>query len=354
MSYFFVAFLTIYGLFNVYFGWLFASIFKNSYINSVIFIILIYMTFSLFIIRKIEEFETQIASFLAHISFYWMGFLILFVFFSLVAFLFGFIYKPFLVKQINFAFASILSLAFLCFGYINAQKLNIRTIVIKSTKIQKPIRIVFFSDLHAGLMINNKYVNKVSKTINNLKPDIVIADGDVIDSSIDGIEHNLEPLKTIEAPMRKFAVLGNHEFYRGVDRCQTQLEKVGFFLLRNKCIKINNFLSIAGIDDETITDKENSDILNNCDKKTFIIFVKHRPLIKEKDFNLFDLALCGHTHAGQMFPFTLITKAFYRNRDFGYFKINGSHLIVSSGAGTWGPPFRIFSKSEIVVINISS
>ncbi|OSS41493.1 Phosphoesterase [Desulfurella amilsii] len=281
-----------------------------------------------------------------------MGFLILFVVFSVALLLFGIVYKPFLDRQINFTIACIISLSLIGFGYINAQKLHIRTITIKSKKIQKNTRVVFFSDLHAGLMINDRYVDKASKTINDLKPDLVIAGGDIIDSSIDGMEKSIEPLKKIKPIYGKYAVLGNHEFYRGINKCQTHLENVGFIVLRNNCVKINGFLNIAGIDDTTITNKKDREILSKCDKNTFIIFAKHRPLIENNDSYLFDLTVCGHTHAGQMFPFTLLTKAYYRNRDFGYFNINGSHLIISSGAGTWGPPFRIFSSSEIVLVNL--
>jgi len=308
------------------------------------------MVFSLFIIKKIEESKPTIASFLAHLSFYWMGFLILFVTFSVALLLFGVIYKPFFDKQVNFTIASFLSFIFIGIGYINAQKLQVRTITIKSKKIQKNMRLVFFSDLHAGLMINKNYVDKISKTINDLYPDLVIAGGDMIDSSIDGMENYIKPLKNINPVYGKYAVLGNHEFYRGIDKCQTYLENVGFRVLRNDCVKVNEFLNIAGIDDTTITSVNDREVLSKCNKNDFKIFVKHRPLID--DSSVFDLALCGHTHAGQMFPFTLLTKAYYRNRDFGYFNINGSHLIISSGAGTWGPPFRIFSSSEIVFINL--
>lgn len=315
-----------------------------------------YMIFSLFIIRKIEEFKPAIANFLAHLSFYWMGFLILFVTFSVVLLLFGVIYKPLFDKQTNFIIASLISFVFVVVGYINAQKIQTRIITIQSKKIQKNLRLVFFSDLHAGLMINDRYVLKVSKIINDLKPDLVIAGGDIIDSSIDGIEKNIEPLKKIKPLYGKYAVLGNHEFYRGINKCQTHLENVGFIVLRNKCIKVNGSLNIAGIDDITITNKKDKEILSKCDKNDFVIFASHRPLMetlmKNNDSCLFDLAVCGHTHAGQMFPFTLLTKAYYHKKDFGHFNINGSHLIISSGVGTWGPPFRIFSSSEIVLIDL--
>jgi len=67
--------------------------------------------------------------------------------------------------------------------------------------------------------------------------------------------------------------------------------------------------------------------------------------------NKIDLHLSGHTHHGQLWPFNHITKFVYEV-SWGYKKKNNTHIYVSSGFGTWGPPVRIGSKSEIVFINV--
>ena len=64
--------------------------------------------------------------------------------------------------------------------------------------------------------------------------------------------------------------------------------------------------------------------------------------------------LSGHTHKGQFFPFNLITRLIYRKMNYGLNKEKVFQSYTSSGAGTWGPPMRNFSNSEIVVIKLEN
>jgi predicted MPP superfamily phosphohydrolase len=80
------------------------------------------------------------------------------------------------------------------------------------------------------------------------------------------------------------------------------------------------------------------------------IFLKHQPRIEAGSIGKFDIQLSGHTHKGQIFPFTLIVRIFYRYMD-GLFDLGkGSYLYVSRGTGTWGPPIRFLTFPEITVI----
>ena len=65
-----------------------------------------------------------------------------------------------------------------------------------------------------------------------------------------------------------------------------------------------------------------------------------------------DLQLSGHTHHGQLFPFGYLTRRIYAGRDYGLHKDGTFQLYVSSGTGTWGPPIRTGSVSEIVAIEL--
>ncbi len=309
------------------------------------------MYLSLFIVRFLEIAKPTIASVLSYISFLWMGFLILFVTFSLVLFTFGIIVK--LSLYMNILISTFLTVCFMVYGYTNAKTIHVKEINIYSDKIHTHKRIVFFSDLHAGLINQRNYVEKVVKIINGAKAQIILAGGDIIDSQMDGIDKNIEPLSKLNAEY-KFAIIGNHEVYKGVNFSIEHLNKVGFIVLRNSCVNLNG-VSIVGIDDEAFVRLDKADftqILSSCSHKNFIIFLKHRPLIDGSLYNLCDLMLSGHTHAGQMFPFTFLTKLFYYGKDYGLFRLGRCQLLVSSGCGTWGPPLRIFTHSEIVVINL--
>ena len=93
--------------------------------------------------------------------------------------------------------------------------------------------------------------------------------------------------------------------------------------------------------------------MKDADKTLPIIVLNHRPeqLVEAENENV-DLQLSGHTHKGQLFPGNLVT-GYLNEKDYGYFKKGDFNLIVSSGYGTWGPPIRIGSKSEIVNIKIN-
>ena len=94
------------------------------------------------------------------------------------------------------------------------------------------------------------------------------------------------------------------------------------------------------------------EILKDTDRALPIILMDHNPekLFEAVQQNV-DLQLSGHTHGGQFFPATLVPKIIYE-KDWGYLKKDNFQLIVSSGVGTWGPPIRIGSNSEIVQVNI--
>jgi hypothetical protein len=93
-------------------------------------------------------------------------------------------------------------------------------------------------------------------------------------------------------------------------------------------------------------------MLSGLARQYFTILLKHQPVLDSDASGYFDLQISGHTHGGQIFPFNFVTKRFFPlNR--GYFNLsNDSHLYVSRGAGTWGPPIRFLSPPEIAVIDL--
>jgi hypothetical protein len=98
-----------------------------------------------------------------------------------------------------------------------------------------------------------------------------------------------------------------------------------------------------------VTEKE---ILSPLPAVTFTLLLKHRPIISKESIGLFDLQLSGHTHKGQIFPFSLVTRLYYPIHSGLLELVNGSHLYVSRGAGTWGPPIRFLSPPEVTVIDL--
>ena len=151
---------------------------------------------------------------------------------------------------------------------------------------------------------------------------------------------------------------GNHEFYAGIDDAIDFITRSGFILLRGEVATVAGVIDLAGVDDPTIrrfsphgglSDRE---VLSLGSSDRFTILLKHQPLVEKDAPGTFDLQLSGHTHRGQIFPFSLITSRFFSYHSGNFHLAKGALLHVSRGTGTWGPPIRFFSPPEITVIDL--
>lgn len=332
------------------------------------------MTFSPAIIRYTERqgFEAFAIS-LSWVCYLWMAFIVLFLFFGLIMdflkalfFVFSKIYeKEFFIftseafKKFCFFFPLILSIFLVLYGYFEAQNIKVEKVVIKSEKITKSTKIVQISDVHIGLLIREKRVNAIVDKINDIQPDILVSTGDLLDGQIDKLDKIAEILKVLNPPQGKYAITGNHEFYAGLQQSLSFIEKSGFTILRNEGIYIENHnLSIIGIDDPEakrfghINNLSEKEILSKFKNTSFILLLKHRPVIDSNSLGLFDLQLSGHTHKGQLFPFSIITGVYYTKQAGCLKNSDNCFLYISRGTGTWGPPVRIFARPEITIIEI--
>ncbi|MFH0856693.1 MAG: hypothetical protein V1860_02235 [bacterium] len=151
-----------------------------------------------------------------------------------------------------------------------------------------------------------------------------------------------------------FYVIGNHETYLGVEKAFQVLKETNVTALDDKMVEING-LQILGIsyaqdaakDFKKIAARENY----NPDKPCILLY--HSPThLKEARELGFDLQLSGHTHLGQLFPFSFITKLIYGAYDYGLHEIGDFSIYTTNGAGTWGPPMRTGNRPEIAVFKL--
>jgi len=124
--------------------------------------------------------------------------------------------------------------------------------------------------------------------------------------------------------------------------------------LRDSATLINNSFYLIGREDRTNNRRKNIlSLLDSVDKSKPIILLDHQPFnLSESADNDIDLQISGHTHHGQLWPFNFITKAIYEVSS-GYKKIKNTHVIVSNGYGTWGPPMRLGNRPEILIIDLN-
>jgi hypothetical protein len=185
-----------------------------------------------------------------------------------------------------------------------------------------------------------------------------VSTGDLVDGELDSVEGLAEILRGIPAPRGKIAVLGNHEYYAGIDRSIAFTRKSGFTLLRDESVTIDDAVRIAGVDDPAgarygrAGGTSEAALLGNRPDGRFTLLLKHRPQLDPATGGKFDLQLSGHTHHGQLFPFRLLTRLAYPLLGGTHSVPGGGILHVSRGTGTWGPPMRFLAPPEITVVDI--
>jgi predicted MPP superfamily phosphohydrolase len=222
------------------------------------------------------------------------------------------------------------------------------------------LNIVMASDIHLGNIVGTGQLDRLAKKINSLDPDIVLFPGDIFDENLKPVIKNNHGyiMEAIIARYGVYAVTGNHEYIGGVNAAAAYLKKHGVKLLRDEAVVIGNSFILAGREDRSISrfsDMKRKDlpvILNSVNKDMPLILMDHQPYsISESIKEGVDLHLSGHTHNGQLWPFNYITGAIY-DMSHGHVQIKNTHVYVSNGYGTWGPPVRTTGRPEIVNIKL--
>jgi len=261
----------------------------------------------------------------------------------------------------SFLISFVLSVSLSLYGYFEAKNVITEEVTIKTSKLPENIqrlKIVQISDVHIGLIVREERLKKILSEVKNAGADLLVSTGDLVDGQIDNLRGLPGLFREINPPYGKFATTGNHEFYAGLDQALDFIKKAGFRILRGEALTVKGVINIAGVDDPAgrhyglFRDIPEKKLLSELSSKKFTLLLKHRPTVDKNSLGLFDLQLSGHTHKGQIFPFSLITKLYYPV-DAGKLRLmNDIYMYVSRGTGTWGPPFRLLSPPEITIMQL--
>ncbi len=261
---------------------------------------------------------------------------------------------------------SILSVTLLISGYSIWNALNIKTYHQNVTlpNLVEPIKLAQLSDIHIGHFWGEKTVNKLVKIVEKESVDAVVITGDMFDGRVRLNEEVLKPFKRLNMPI--YFVEGNHDGYSGSQDIKALLRENNIEVLDNKKAEIKG-LQIVGLDyllpdhnsvntmHAPVGGKTMQEVLPTIkiDKSRASVLLHHNPVgINYAAENGLNLYLAGHTHAGQMFPATLIAKVMFEYNK-GLYKYNdNTQIYVSQGSGTFGPPMRLGTKSEVTILNL--
>lgn len=221
-------------------------------------------------------------------------------------------------------------------------------------------RAALFSDLHLGAYVGAEQVEKVVRAVNTLRPEVVLIAGDLMDDDNRFLEDGAATvqvsrlLRTLKAPGGVFFVPGNHDPQVEDPRFLAFLRDSGITLLHNAWLELDRF-TLVGRSDAARNERSSLvEILENTAPKKPLLVLDHDPCgIPETAAQGAALVLCGHTHAGQLFPGTLLTKWYCGRRYFyGHERFGNTQAIITSGAGVFNLPIRVGSSSEVVSLRL--
>jgi predicted MPP superfamily phosphohydrolase len=213
---------------------------------------------------------------------------------------------------------------------------------------------VWISDLHLGQIHGPALARKVVAHIEALAPDIVFVGGDLYDGTgaPDVIELTV-PLQHLTAPLGVYFVTGNHEEYGNQERFLMAVKAAGMRILQDEMVVIDG-LQLIGVDYKHASDPARfKEILKNVSINTAApsILLKHVPShVDIAEAAGVSLQISGHTHKAQMWPLEYVAQLSFPGVVYGLNKLKSMQVFTSSGVGTWGPPMRVGSSSEIVLL----
>jgi predicted MPP superfamily phosphohydrolase len=214
-------------------------------------------------------------------------------------------------------------------------------------------RAALISDVHLGHVRNGSFLRRMVAKILKEEPDLIFIAGDLFDGTAIDAGRAAEPLNKLTAPHGVYFVAGNHEQFGDDSRYLEAVAATGVRVLSNEKVEADG-LQIIGIPYRNATqDGHLASVLHRIgvDRDRASILLTHapdRPEIAEAAG--VSLQLSGHTHLGQFIPWSWMAQRIYRQFVYGLSRIGKMQVFTSSGAGTWGPPLRLGSNPEIVVL----
>ena len=372
---FLVIYLSVYGGTHLYaFIKLKNGLTLSSWASACLAVFMGVMVLAPILMRIAERHGNELfARSMAYIGFIWMGLLFVFVsalfFFDIYRFFLymgRFVFKTYLLSITPTAgmvcgVSMLIACGVMAYGFFEALNIRLERVTITTDKLPKnldTLKIAQISDIHLGALVGEMRLKRILDKVRAAAPHILVSTGDLVDGPLENQDILAGMLREIETPLGKYAVTGNHEYYSGLSRALDFTENAGFDLLRGETRTLSNSIHIAGVDDPAGkfrgaagSDSE-SRLLSTLSSDLFTLLLKHQPLVDKNSAPHFDLQLSGHTHNGQIFPFSLLTRLFYKTHPGLNRLPKGSFAYVSRGSGTWGPPARFLSPPEVTLIEI--
>ncbi|MCC8190180.1 MAG: metallophosphoesterase [Planctomycetes bacterium] len=269
-----------------------------------------------------------------------------------------------LASPTGYRVALALGLAAFLYSLAEAAQVRVKHLDIVTDKLPAAVdslRIVALSDIHITRRTGDRRLEHLARLVNRQNPDITVLLGDTVDDRIAGTDRLERGLAALGGRLGRFSVMGNHEWYQGIDQSQEFLDRAGFTSLRGTGVVCGG-IRIVGVDDPAVPGRlPVAAALAGDDPERFVLLLTHRPETPADARGRFDLQLAGHTHGGQVWPVRYLARL-QNGHHQGLTRLpaapgggDGQNLLyVLNGAGYWGPPVRFLTPPDILVIDLHS
>jgi len=242
------------------------------------------------------------------------------------------------------------------YGLINATVIRVSRVTVKLPNLPVAWQgqtAALVTDLHLGPLSGAAFLRRVIARLRALKPDAVFISGDMFDGPTLGLDQLVAPWRDYSAPRGIFFVTGNHDEFAERSLYLDPAKRVGLQVLNNEKVNLNGLQLIGLHDSEAGNPRELREILNKLqiDRQESSVLLAHRPInLSIAGEAGISLQLSGHTHGGQIWPWNLLVSRIYGRAAHGLSRLGKLQVYTSYGVGTWGPPLRVGTKSEIVLL----
>ncbi|MGA2101196.1 MAG: metallophosphoesterase [Candidatus Sulfotelmatobacter sp.] len=242
------------------------------------------------------------------------------------------------------------------FGLFNASWTRITRIRVRLENLPDAWRgrkAALVSDVHLGHVRNGNFLRRLIAKILREEPDLIFIAGDLFDGTAIDAASAAAPLSRLTAPHGVYFVAGNHEQFGDDSKYLNAVAATGVRVLHNERVNVDG-LQVVGVPYRNAT--SSGDLASSLrsvplDRNRASILLTHAPDHPEvAEAAGYSLQLSGHTHVGQFIPWSWMARRVYRQFVYGLSRIGKMQVFTSSGAGTWGPPLRLGSNPEIVVL----
>jgi len=256
------------------------------------------------------------------------------------------------IVELLFAAAAVTGI----YGVLNAGRTRITRTTVRLANLPTAWlgrKAALISDVHLGHVRNGSFLRRMVAKILQEEPDAIFITGDLYDGTAIDARRAAEPLSELVAPQGVYFVAGNHEQFGDDSKYLDAITAAGVRVLRNEKVEADG-LQIAGVPYRSATHGAHfASVLRGIqlDHDRASILLTHAPDHPEiAEAAGVSLQLSGHTHLGQFVPWSWMARRIYRQFVYGLSRIGKMQVFTSSGAGTWGPPLRLGSNPEIVVL----